>query len=73
MRKSQIVNLGVCPHCCSGKIMVYSSQKPYRYWKCKVCGKNWKTLEVMQMPGWEDNFFDHLQIKNRPVLVNHIR
>jgi len=51
MRK-QYFNLGVCIACGSGRLKVTSSRKPFRYVRCEVCKKSWKTLEIVLSKNW---------------------
>ena len=49
----KIFNTGSCPACGSGRVYVASSPKPYRHFRCKICNKRWKTIEIIvDQPEW---------------------
>ena len=38
---------GTCPFCGSSKIGVLKTQRPFRRLHCRVCGRRWKTVELV--------------------------
>jgi hypothetical protein len=48
----KVFSTGSCVFCGAGKIFVSSSQKPFRYFKCRVCGGRFKTLEIVLSEFW---------------------
>ena len=63
--KRQCLNTGTCPHCGAGRIKVQTSQKPYRFFKCKVCQKNWKCLEIIYREFWLSDVLTELLSQGR--------
>lgn len=48
----RLFGLGVCPSCGSGRISVRRTVKPYRRVKCRVCGHQWDTIELIIGQHW---------------------
>jgi uncharacterized protein (DUF983 family) len=46
----QLFNLGCCPTCGSGRIRITHVEKPRRRVRCKVCGRRWVCLEIIEAP-----------------------
>jgi hypothetical protein len=63
--KRQCLNTGSCPFCGAGRIKVKSSRKPYRFYKCKVCQKNWKCLEIIYRKFWLSDVLTELLSEGR--------
>jgi len=65
MSRRQTLNVGVCPFCASGRIYVTSTCKPRRFFKCKVCKKSWKCLEIIERPFWLSDVLVELLAEGR--------
>ena len=63
--KRQCLNIGVCPHCGSGRIRVTNTTKPRRRFQCKVCLKNWKCLEIIERDFWLSDVLTELLSEGR--------
>lgn len=56
---------GSCPACGSGKIRVYCTTRPRRFWKCDICGVRWKSLEIVEAPFWLSRVLSSLLAEGR--------
>lgn len=50
-------NKGVCPICGSTRIRIRRTLKPYRFYNCKDCEKNFKGLEIFNVRTEKGRYF----------------
>lgn len=61
----RILNDGYCPFCGSQFIHVLTTDKPARRLHCKICDRQWMTLEAnLCHPGWLNDLIREVAIKD---------
>ena len=51
---------GGCPYCGASRVKVVSTVRPRRYLKCRICGKCFKTIELIEREYFLEDAFTAL-------------